>query len=91
MGGRTIYKTLSPKGHLFKLRLTDDRTFERCLEEDELATHISYVIEAIAYFRFRHVGQFFMEPSDYYDTPLKSPTFSQPKGRISVAHPLCIN
>jgi hypothetical protein len=32
--------------------------------------HISYVtVGAIAYLRFRHLGQFFMEPSDYYDVP----------------------
>jgi hypothetical protein len=28
------------KGHIFKLGLTDDRICERCLEEDESATHI---------------------------------------------------
>jgi hypothetical protein len=44
------------KGHLFKLGLTDDLTCERYLEE--------------AYFRFRHMGQFFMEPNDYYDPPI---------------------
>jgi hypothetical protein len=32
--------------------------------------HISYVIEAIAHLRFRHLGQFFMEPSDFYDAPI---------------------
>jgi hypothetical protein len=32
------------KGHLFKLGLTDDPICERCLEEDESATHISCVI-----------------------------------------------
>jgi hypothetical protein len=41
--------------------LTDDPTCVRCLEEDESATHI---------LRFRHLGQFFMEPSDYYDAPI---------------------
>jgi hypothetical protein len=55
------------KGHLFKLGLTDNPTCERCLEEDESATHILCDYEAIAYLRFRHLGQFFMEPSDYYD------------------------
>jgi hypothetical protein len=25
---------------------------------------------AIAYLRFRHLRQFFMEPSDYYDAPI---------------------
>jgi hypothetical protein len=31
------------------------------LEDDESVT---------AYLRFRHMGQFFMEPSDYYDDPI---------------------
>jgi hypothetical protein len=48
--------------------LTDDPTCERCLEE-ESATHILCDCEAIAYLRFHHLGQFFMEPSDYYDPP----------------------
>jgi hypothetical protein len=26
--------------------------------------------EAVAHLRFRHLGQFFMEPSDYYDAPI---------------------
>jgi hypothetical protein len=58
------------KGHLFKLGLTDDATCERCLQEDESATHILCDCEAIAYLRFRHLGQFFMEPSDFYDAPI---------------------
>jgi hypothetical protein len=58
------------KGHLLKLRLTDDPTCLRCLEEVESATHILCDCEAIAYLRFRHLGQFFMEPSDYYDAPV---------------------
>jgi hypothetical protein len=32
--------------------------------------HILCDCEALAYLRFRHLGQFFMEPSDYYDTPI---------------------
>jgi hypothetical protein len=47
--------------------LTDNPTCERCLEEDESATHILCDCEAIANLRFRHLGQFFMEPCDYYD------------------------
>jgi hypothetical protein len=58
------------KGHLFKLGLTDNPTCERCLEEDESATHILCDCEAIAYLRFRHLGQFFTEPSDYYNAPI---------------------
>jgi hypothetical protein len=26
--------------------------------------------EAVAHLRFRHLGQFFMETSDYYDAPI---------------------
>jgi hypothetical protein len=58
------------KGQLFRLGLTDDPTCERCLEEDESVTHILCDCEAIAYLRFCYLGQFFMEPSDYYDAPL---------------------
>jgi hypothetical protein len=67
MDGRTIHRTLSPKRSPFKLRLTDDPTCEKCLKEDESATHILCNCEAIAHLRFHHLGQFFMEPSDYYD------------------------
>jgi hypothetical protein len=58
------------KGHLFKLGLTADPIYERCLEEDESAPHVLCDCEAIAHLRFRHLGQFFMEPGDYYDTPI---------------------
>jgi hypothetical protein len=54
-------------GHLFKLGLTEDPTCERCLEEDESAIHILCDCEAIAHLRFRHLGQFFMEPIDFYE------------------------
>jgi hypothetical protein len=57
------------KGHL-KLELTDDLTYERCLEEHESATYFLCNCDAIAHLRFRHLGQFFMEPSDYYDAPV---------------------
>jgi hypothetical protein len=63
------------KGHLFKLGLTDDPICGRCLEENESATHILCDCEAVAHVRFRHLGQFFMEPSDYYGSLHKqSPT-----------------
>jgi hypothetical protein len=57
------------KGHLFKLGLIKDPICERCQEENESATHILCDYEAVAQIRFRHVGQFFMEPCDYYDVP----------------------
>jgi hypothetical protein len=69
MGGRTTYRALSPKRTPFQIGLTDDPICERCLEEDESATHILCDCEAVAHVRFRHLGQFFMEPSDYYDAP----------------------
>jgi hypothetical protein len=47
-----------------------DPSCERCLEEGESTTHILCDCEAIANLRFRHLGQFFMEPSDYYDAPI---------------------
>jgi hypothetical protein len=55
------------KGHPFKLGLTYDPTCERFLEDNETATHILCDCEAIAYFRFCHLGQYFLEQSDYYD------------------------
>jgi hypothetical protein len=58
------------KGHLFKLGLINDPICERHQEEVESATHILCDCEAVAQIRFRHLGQFFIEPSDYYDTPI---------------------
>jgi hypothetical protein len=60
------------KGHLFKLGLTDDPICGRCLEEDESDTHILFECEAMAYLRFLHMRQFFMEPSDYYDATINN-------------------
>jgi hypothetical protein len=34
------------------------------------ATHILCNCEAVAHVRVRHLGQFFMEPIDYYDAPI---------------------
>jgi hypothetical protein len=34
------------------------------------ATHILCDCEEIAYLRFRHLGQLFTEPSDFYDAPI---------------------
>jgi hypothetical protein len=56
-------------GHLFKLGLINDPICERC-QEVESATHILCDCEAVAQIRFRHLAQFFMEPSDYYDAPI---------------------
>jgi hypothetical protein len=76
MGGRTVYRTLSPKRTPFQIGIDRWPHCKRSLEEDESAIHILCDCEAIAYLRFHHLGQFFMEQSDYYDTPHKqSPTF----------------
>jgi hypothetical protein len=61
MGGRIIYWTLPLK----KTPCEAGITCERCLQEDESAAQILCDCEAIAYLRFCHLGQFFMEPSDY--------------------------
>jgi hypothetical protein len=58
------------KGHLFKFGLTADPIRERYLEDDESSIHILCDCEAVAYTRFRHFGQYFMEPSGYYDAPV---------------------
>jgi hypothetical protein len=57
------------KGHLFKLGLSCGPTCERCREEDETATHVLCECEALAHRRLRHLGKYFMEPSDYFDDP----------------------
>jgi hypothetical protein len=59
-------------GHLFKQGLTDNPICERCLEEEESAINILCDCDAIAYLRFCHLDQFFMEPSDCYDTPINN-------------------
>jgi hypothetical protein len=58
------------KRHLLKLGLTDDPTWERCLEEDESATTDPMHLGGHSLFKISSPGQFFMEPSDYYDTPI---------------------
>jgi hypothetical protein len=58
------------KGHLSKMGLMNDPICKRCLEADESATHVLCDCKALAYLRFRHLGQFFMEPGDFYDVPI---------------------
>jgi hypothetical protein len=72
MGGKASWrstKTLK-RTQIFKLGFTDDPICERCLEEYESATYILCDCEAIAYLKFHHLGQFFREPSDYYNAPI---------------------
>jgi hypothetical protein len=37
--------------------------------------HILFDCEAVAYLRFHHMGQFFMEPSDYYHSPPQTKSY----------------
>jgi hypothetical protein len=67
MDSGAIHRTLSSKGTLFKLGLTDDPTCERCVEEDESATRVLCDCDAIAYLRYSRLGQLFMKPSDSYE------------------------
>jgi hypothetical protein len=55
--------------NLSKLGLENDPICERCLEADESAAHILCDCEALAFLRFRHLGQFFMKPSDFMTPP----------------------
>jgi hypothetical protein len=48
--------------------LMNDPICESCLEADESAAQV--LCEALAHLRFRHLGQFFMEPGDFYDVPM---------------------
>jgi hypothetical protein len=57
------------KWHLFKLGLSDCPTCERCQEKDETAMHVLCECEALAHRRLLHLGQYFMDPSDYFDAP----------------------
>jgi hypothetical protein len=70
MGGRTTYWTLPPQRTTFQTGTTGDPTCERCLQEDESATHILCEYEAIVCLRIHHLGQFFMELSGFYDDPI---------------------
>jgi hypothetical protein len=56
-------------GYFFKPGLSNNPNCGRCQKENETATHILCECEALAYLRFRHLGQYFMEPSDYFDVP----------------------
>jgi hypothetical protein len=64
-----VFPDISPSFMSYTVQF-DNPTCERCLEEDESATHILCDCETIAYFTFRHLGQFFMEPSDFYEAPI---------------------
>jgi hypothetical protein len=64
------------KGHLFNLGLSDSPTCDRCRDKDETPTHVLCECEALAHRRLRHLGQYFMDPSDYFDAPhVQDPAF----------------
>jgi hypothetical protein len=43
-----------------------------CIENTNTIKYLIILCDcdAVAQIRFRHLGQFFMEPSDYYDAPI---------------------
>jgi hypothetical protein len=69
-GGRATYKLPSPERTSFRNKI-DSPVCERCLENDETATHFLWECHAVAYPRFRHLGHYFMLRDDCRDTPLK--------------------
>jgi hypothetical protein len=64
--GKPLKSTVR-EGSLRPMIKTADPICERCLEDDESSIHILCDCEAVAYTRFRHLGQYLMEPSDYFD------------------------
>jgi hypothetical protein len=69
MDGRQDYSHCHLKGHLSKLGLANSPRCQSCLQKGELGKHILCDCEATAYLRFRHMGHYFMKPSDCYDAP----------------------
>jgi hypothetical protein len=70
MDGRTIYRTLSLKRVPFQTGIDWWSHLRKVPKEDKSATHILCDCQAIAYLKFRHLDQFFVETSDYYDAPI---------------------
>lgn len=64
MGLLTGHRHLN--GHLFNFRLVNSPTCERCDNEEEMALHILYNIEALAELKLHHLETHFMKPYDYH-------------------------
>jgi hypothetical protein len=64
---RVANKTLSLKGHLFKLGLVESPGCDRCKQAFQTASHLLCDVEALATLRFRHLGQNFMKPGALED------------------------
>jgi hypothetical protein len=62
-----VHRTLSFKGHLFKLGLVDSPKCDRCKQASETASHVLGDCEALAAIRFRYLGYHFMKPRDFKD------------------------
>jgi hypothetical protein len=72
--------------------LMNDPICERRLEADESATHVLCDCEALAYLRFRHLGQFFIHT--YIHTYIVSPVHSVlfiPCRFVQISNPKFIN
>jgi hypothetical protein len=78
------------RGHLFKLRLTDDPTCERCLEEDELATRVVsfsqvFYLNKGQYKHRINISIHTKHPCSNWDS---NPRSQRPSERASTAHAL---
>jgi hypothetical protein len=59
-----------------EMGLTNNPIWERCLQKDESATHILCDCEAIAYLKFYHLSDYFMETGDKQNAPLSNRYYS---------------
>jgi hypothetical protein len=50
--------------------LTDSPICQKYLDKHIIAKHVLCKWEAVAYLRFRHLGDYFMEQDDYHETPI---------------------
>jgi hypothetical protein len=60
------------KRNLSRLRLINGHGCEWCLANYDTARHILFACEATAKLGLRHVGHYFMGPSDYHEAPIRT-------------------
>jgi hypothetical protein len=70
MGGRTIYRALSPKRTPFQSRIDRWPHLWTVPGKRWISHTYPMWLWGNSFLRFHHLGQFFMEPSDYYDAPI---------------------
>jgi hypothetical protein len=67
VGGRSAYRTLSPKRTPSQNGIDKQSSVRKVPRESWLSTHILCECEAIAYLRFCHQSHYFMEPDDLFE------------------------